>query len=98
MRGAHKDLAQLRECFPLITRNGLSSSYPGVSAAAHATFVEVIAPDGDVPQWGSKPVILTKGRAALDIPVAHTASPGAWKIRVRELFTGRDTTAEWKVQ
>ena len=71
---------------------------PAVSTAAHAAFVEVIAPDGHAPQWGSRPVLLTKGRALIDIPVAYNASPGSWKIRVRELFTGEETTAAWKVE
>jgi len=71
---------------------------PDGSAATHAAYVEVIAPDGDVPEWGSRPVLLKNGRAAIDIPIAYNASPGIWKIRVRELFTGGEATATWKVE
>ena len=79
-------------------RVDISIPTPDAARAEHAVYFETVAPDGDVPQWGSKPVLFTNGRASLDIPVAYNASPGLWKIRVRELFTGKETMAQWEVE
>ena len=75
----------------------LSIRIPGVSdrntcVAVHA---QIIAPDGSTPAWGSKPIVLKGGIGQFSFRTAANDSPGTWRVKVKELFSGATSEQTW---
>jgi len=70
----------------------------GGSGARQAVFAQVLDPAGQPVPWGDQVVVLKDGRGGLDLPVAHNAAPGRWRLRVTELFSQEAAEATWTVR
>jgi len=70
---------------------------PAGSPERFATWVEVTDPSGNKPLWGSGVVMLEGGRGRVQFPIAFNDQPGAWKVKVTELFSGQTAETGWTV-
>jgi hypothetical protein len=70
---------------------------PGVadSETRVAAYAQVIAPDGTAPAWGARPIILDGGTGRFTFRSAANDAPGTWRVRIRELFSGRQSELTW---
>ena len=75
----------------------LAIKVPGIadSATFAAVHAEVVAPDGWTPAWGRKPVILKGGTGQFTFRTARNDTPGAWRVRVKELFSKHQSELAW---
>ena len=76
----------------------VSLGLPADAKASHAVAVEVIEPGGKAPLWSRRTVVLPGGRGSVQIPIAYNDAAGAWRVRVRELFTGLTSEASWSLK
>jgi hypothetical protein len=70
----------------------------GQSGARQALFAEVLDPSGQPTAWGGRAVVLTNGHGSIEIPVAHNADRGRWRLRVTELFSREAAEAVWTIR
>jgi len=70
---------------------------PGIAdpATSAAVYAEVVAPDGSTPPWGRQPVILKGGAGQFTFRTARNDAAGAWRIRVKELFSNQQSELTW---
>ena len=71
---------------------------PKDAKATHVVQVEVIDPAGAVADWGKQVVLLPAGKGAVSLPMAWDEQPGTWRLRARELWTGKTDECSWKVR
>ncbi|NPV46074.1 MAG: hypothetical protein HPY69_03885 [Armatimonadetes bacterium] len=61
-------------------------------------WVEITDPAGNRPLWGRQTMLLTGGAGQIRLPVAHNDTPGKWRLRATELFSGKSAEVAWTVQ
>ncbi len=70
---------------------------PASSRAKHAVWLQVIDPEGDEPLWGRRVVLLERGSGEAQFTMAYNDTPGRWRVRATELFSGQTAEAAWTV-
>ncbi|MBI2298846.1 MAG: beta-galactosidase trimerization domain-containing protein [Armatimonadetes bacterium] len=68
---------------------------PKASGAAHAVWVEVLDPRGQVTEWGQRVLLVRGGTGKLTIPIAYNDAHGTWRVRATELFSGQSGSADY---
>ncbi|HQL86497.1 MAG TPA: beta-galactosidase trimerization domain-containing protein [Lentisphaeria bacterium] len=81
-----------------VTTAKISASMPPDAAARVAVLVEVTDPQGAKPDWGRRVLILENGRGEVSYPVAFNTEPGKWTVTAKELFSGKQDRASWRVK
>ncbi|HHX42052.1 MAG TPA: hypothetical protein GX715_19015 [Armatimonadetes bacterium] len=70
---------------------------PAGARERHAACVKVFDPEGREMLWGQQVVILENGTGRVSIPIAYNDTPGKWRVRATELFSGHTAEASWTV-
>ncbi|NLB97299.1 MAG: hypothetical protein GX785_16515 [Armatimonadetes bacterium] len=70
---------------------------PAGSQERHAVCVKVFDPEGREMLWGQQVVILENGTGRVSIPIAYNDTPGKWRVRATELFSGQSAEASWTI-
>ena len=71
---------------------------PASSDARHAVVVELVGPDGKEAPWARQVVVLTRGTATVQVPVALNDTAGTWRLHATELFSGAGDAATWTLR
>ena len=59
--------------------------------------VEAICPDGNCRRWHTQNVLTDHSKTQVSIPLALNAPSGEWKLRVKDVATGKTSTATFHV-
>lgn len=76
----------------------LTSSLPRKANTTQAVKLEIVWPDGSIPEWATQVVLLKDGKAKADFQIPWNAMPGRWKIQATELFSGDTDDQTWKLK
>lgn len=67
-------------------------------AGIHALRVRINDPTGSQVDWLDRVVLVTNGRAEIDIPFAFNDPAGTWTVRATDLYTNRTVTAQVTIE
>jgi hypothetical protein len=69
-----------------------------LATGQQAVKIEVKLPDGRLSDWHDAVVVVDGRGAKVAVPVAFNDPPGRWTVSATELYTGKTTTARFRVK